>query len=88
MEYYYFWLVLFSFIVYIFITDKNVEQYFLLLLSLVKFQYEKQKWWLMNNPRNLLVKWMIYRRSMKMAEEFMKEFEKEMGIEKRSKGGL
>lgn len=87
MEYYY-WLVLFSFIVYIFITDKNVEQYFLLLLSLLKFQYEKQKWWLMNNPRNPLVKWMMHRRSMKMAEEFMKEFEKEMGIEKRSKGGL
>jgi len=87
MEYYY-WLVLFSFIVYIFVTDKNVEQYFLLLLSLLKFQYEKQKWWLMNNPRNPLVKWMIHRRSMKMAEEFIKEFEKEMGMEKRSKGGL
>jgi len=82
MEYYYFWLVLFSFIVYIFITDKNVEQYFLLLLSLVKFQYEKQRWWLMNNPRNPLVKWMIHRKSMKMAEEFIKEFEKEMSQSK------
>ena len=36
----------------------------------------------MNNPRNPLVKWMIHRKSMKMAEEFIKEFEKEMSQSK------
>jgi len=29
----------------------------------------------LNNPRNPVVKWLMYRKSMKMAEELMKEFE-------------
>lgn len=75
MEYYYFWLIVFAFTIYIFLTDKNVERFFLLLPSFLQFHYQKTKWWIVNNPRNPVVKWLIYRKSMKMAEKLMKEFE-------------
>ena len=75
MTSYYFWFGIFIFVGYLIVTDNSVAYAFALVLKLIKFQYEKQKWWLLNNPRNLVVKWFMYRKSMKMAEELMKEFE-------------
>jgi hypothetical protein len=62
------------FIGYLIVTDNSISYAFALVLNLIKFQYEKQKWWLLNNPRNIIVRWVIDRNSMKMAEELMKEF--------------
>jgi hypothetical protein len=62
------------FVGYLIVTDESVAYAFVLVSKLIKFQYEKQKWWLFNNPRNPVVKWLMYRKSMKMAEELMKEF--------------
>ena len=76
MTSYYFWFGIFIFVGYLIVTDNSVAYAFALVLKLIKFQYEKQKWWLLNNPRNLVVKWFMYRKSMKMAEELMKEFAK------------
>ena len=74
MTSYYFWLVLFGFAAYLIVTDESVSAAFYYVTKLVKFQYEKQKWWLLHNPRNPIVKYLMWRRSMKMAEELMKEF--------------
>jgi len=38
-------------------------------------QYEKIKWWLIYNPQNPVVKYLMWRKSMKMAEELMKEYD-------------
>jgi len=75
MTSYYFWFGIFMFVGYLIVTDNSVAYAFALVLKLIKFQYEKQKWWLLNNPRNIIVRWMIDRNSMKMAKELMKEFE-------------
>ena len=75
MTSYYFWFGIFVFFGYLIVTDNSISYAFGLVLNLIKFQYEKQKWWLFNNPRNPVVKWFMYRKSMKMAEELMKEFE-------------
>jgi hypothetical protein len=74
MTSYYFWFGIFMFVGYLIVTDNSVAYAFALVLKLIKFQYEKQKWWLLNNPRNIIVRWMIDRNSMKMAKELMKEF--------------
>ena len=74
MTSYYFWFGIFMFIGYLIVTDNSISYAFALVLNLIKFQYEKQKWWLLNNPRNIIVRWVIDRNSMKMAEELMKEF--------------
>ena len=74
MTSYYFWFGIFMFVGYLIVTDESFAYAFLLVSKLIKFQYEKQKWWLFNDPRNPVVKWFMYRKSMKMAEELMKEF--------------
>ena len=74
MTTYYFWFGIFMFVGYLIVTDNSVAYAFALVLKLIKFQYEKQKWWLLNNPRNIIVRWMIDRNSMKMAKELMEEF--------------
>jgi len=74
MTSYYFWFGIFMFVGYLIVTDISVAYAFTLVSKLIRFQYEKQKWWLLNNPRNIIVRWMMYRNSMRMAEELMKEF--------------
>jgi hypothetical protein len=74
MTAYYFWFGIFTFLFYLVATDDSVAYAVTLVSKLVRFQYEKTKWWLLYNPRNPIVKYLIYRNSMKMAEELMKEF--------------
>ena len=45
-----------------------------MLTQLAKVEYEKTKWWILHSPDNFIVRWLIHRRSMKMAKELMKEF--------------
>jgi len=75
MTAYYFWFGIFTFIFYLVATDDSVAYAVTLVSKLIRFQYEKTKWWVLHNPRNIIVRWMMYRKSMKMAEELMKEFE-------------
>ena len=72
---YYFWFGIFMFVAYLIATDDSVAYTVTLVSKLVRFQYEKTKWWLLYNPTNPIVKWLMYRKSMQMAEELMKEFE-------------
>jgi len=62
------------FVGYLIVTDESFAYAFTLVSKLIKFQYEKTKWWILHNPANPVVKWLMYRKSMKMAEELMKEF--------------
>jgi hypothetical protein len=75
METYYIWLVLFAIVGYIIVSDKNVLDAFVYIFDITKNNIIKQIWWLKNNPKNPIVKYLMHRRSMKMAEELMKEFE-------------
>ena len=76
MTSYYFWFGIFMFFGYLIVTDISVAYAFTLVSKFIKFQYEKTKWWILYNPANPVVKWLIYRKSMRMAEELMKEFAK------------
>ena len=72
---YYAWFIVFTVVAYFIVTDDSVAAAFYYVLKLAKANYEKKKWWLLHNPRNLIVRFLINRRSMKMAKELMKEFE-------------
>jgi len=63
------------FVGYLIATDDSVAYAVVLVSKIARFQYEKIKWWLLHNPSNIFVRWLIHRRSMKMAKEIMKEFE-------------
>ena len=75
METYYIWLVLFAIVVYIIVSDRNVSDAFVYIFDIIKNNIIKQIWWLKNNPKNPVVKYLMHRRSMEMAKELMKEFE-------------
>jgi hypothetical protein len=64
------------FVGYLILTDISVAYAFTLVSKLIKFQYEKQKWWLLHNPRNPVVKWFMWRRALRIAKQLEKEFKK------------
>ena len=76
MTSYYFWFGIFIFVGYLIATDSSVAYAFVLVSKLIKFQYEKQKWWLLHNPANPVVKWLMWRNALRIAKELEKEFKK------------
>ena len=70
----YIYFIIFACIGYLIVTDESVAAAFYYMLKLAKSNYEKQKWWLLNNPRNPVVKYLMHRRSMKLAKELMDEY--------------
>lgn len=81
MNPFYIWFVIFSFIGYLIVTDSSVARFFVLLIELVRIQYQKTKWYIQHSPDNPLVKFMIHRRSLRLAKELMNELaEKEKKI--------
>lgn len=76
MTSYYFWFGIFMFVGYLIATDNSVAYAIVLISKIMKFQYEKQKWWLFHNPANPVVKWFMWRRALKLAKELEKELKK------------
>jgi len=72
---YYIWFIIFAVVAYFIVTDSSVAAAFDYVTRLIKLEYEKRKWWLLNNPRNPVVKYMIWRRSMRIAKELQNELE-------------
>lgn len=73
MTTYYFWFFLFAIVGYFIITDNSVARAFYMLVQLLNFQYQKMKWWILHDPKNPIVKYLIWRRSMKLAKELQEE---------------
>jgi len=62
---------LFAVVAYFIVTDDSVAAAFFYVTRLVKAYIQRQWWWFLHNPRNPVVKYLIYRRSLKLAEEMM-----------------
>ena len=71
MDSHYILFALFAVAAYFIVTDESVAAAFFYISKLAKAYIDRQWWWLMNNPRNPVVKYLIYRRSLKMAEKIM-----------------
>jgi len=71
----YIYLIIFFCIAYLILTDQSVARAFYMLTQLARVQYEKTKWWIAHNPANPIIKYLMWRRSMKLAEELMKELD-------------
>lgn len=75
MSYYYAWFVLFVIVAYLIVTDNSVARAFYMLTQLARVQYEKTKWWILHNPANPVVKWIMWRRAYKLAKELQNELD-------------
>ena len=72
---YYISFVIFAVVAYLIVTDSSVAAAFDYVLKLIRIDFEKKKWWFLNNPRNPIVRFMIWRRSYKLAKELQRELE-------------
>ena len=71
----YIYFIIFFCITYLIITDENIAGLVAYSSRLLKFHYEKIKWIVLNDPRNPIVKYLIYKKSLRMAEQLIKKFE-------------
>jgi hypothetical protein len=71
----YLYFLIFVCIAYLIITDENIAGLISYSSNLLRLHYEKTKWIVLNDPRNPIVKYLIYKKSLKMAEQLIKEFE-------------
>ena len=62
---------LFAVAAYFIVTDESVAAAFYYVTKLVKVYTQRQWWWIVHNPKNPVVKYLIYRRSLKLAKEMM-----------------
>jgi hypothetical protein len=77
MNSYTIWFILFAFAAYFIATDESVAKAVFYISKIVRNKFEIMKWWAMNNPKLPWVRYSMHRRSMKMAEELMKELNKD-----------
>ena len=68
---------MFAVVAYIIVTDDRAAAAFLYVSKLANTEIRRHWWWLTNNPRNPVVKYLIYRRSLRLAKELMVEINKE-----------
>ena len=68
-------LALFAVVAYFIVTDDSVAAAFFYVTKLAKAYIQRQWWWFTHNPRNPVVKYFMWRRSMKLAKELQKYFD-------------
>jgi hypothetical protein len=68
---------MFAVVAYIIVTDGRAAAAFVYVSKLANTEIKRHWWWLTNNPRNPVVKYMIYRRSLRIAKELMVEINKD-----------
>ena len=72
----YIYFTIFFCIGYLIVTDASVARLFVLLMGLARVQYQRIKWWVLYNPSNPIVKWLMWRNALRIAKELEKEFKK------------
>ena len=74
-SYLYFLYFTFGILLYFIVTDHSVASFVNYSSRLISFHLRKNIWWILNNPKNPIVKYLMWRKSIKMAEEIMKEYQ-------------
>ena len=67
------WFALFAVAMYFIVSDESIAAAFYYVTKLAKAYIQRQWWWLLHNPRNPVVKYLMHRRSLRMAEEIMRQ---------------
>lgn len=74
----YLWFLIFGIILYVVAVDENVAKAADYVITLIKNNFRKQWWWITNNPRNPIVKYLMWRRSMKLAKDLRAKIDKKL----------
>lgn len=65
----YFWLLAFGVVIYVVFRDENVLKAFYYVIESVNANIRRKWWWITNDPSNPVVKYMMYRKNLKLAKE-------------------
>ena len=79
MDFHYILFAIFAVAAYFIVTDDSVAAAFFYVTRLAKAYTQRQWWWFLHNPRNPVVKYLIYRRSMKLANKMLESIKKKNG---------
>ena len=63
------WFALFAVAMYFIVSDESIAAAFYYVISIAKNYIRGRVWLVANDPRNPIVKYLIYRRSLKLARE-------------------
>ena len=63
------WFALFAVAMYFIVSDESIAAAFYYVISIAKNYIRGRVWLITNDPRNPVVKYLIYRRSLKLARE-------------------
>lgn len=66
---------LFAVAMYFIVTDESIAAAFYYVLELANAKIKQRWWWITQNPENPVVKYMMWRRNMKMAKKLKKYFD-------------
>jgi hypothetical protein len=69
----YVYFIIFACLGYLIVTDKSVAQAFYLCVKIARQKLQVMKWWIMNDPSTPWVRYMMWRRSLRLAKELMDE---------------
>ena len=72
----YTYLLIFICLSYLILTDASVSRFIQLLLQLIRVEYLKAKWWIQYSPTNPIARYLMWKRSWKLAKELQEEFSK------------
>ena len=67
---------LFAVAMYFIVTDESIAAAFYYVTRLAKAYIQRKWWWFTHNPRNPVVKYMIYRKNLKLAKELRAKIDK------------
>ena len=73
----YLYLIIFFCLGYLIVTDESIAKAVVFIAKIIKNKFEMYKWWLIHNPKTPWARYSMHRRSMKLAEELMKEIKNE-----------
>lgn len=69
----YVYLIIFACIGYLITTDASIAKAVVFVTQILKNKFLIFRWWLVHNPKTPWARYSMHRRSMKLAEELMKE---------------
>jgi len=68
------WFIIFACIAYLIATDESVAKAVYFAGKIVNNKLARFRWWILNNPSNPVIKYLMWRRSINIAKELYDEF--------------
>ena len=69
------WFALFAVALYFIVSDESIAAAFYYVIGIATSFIRGRVWWITNDPRNPVVKYIMRRRSMKMAKQLKRYFD-------------